>query len=232
MYTSENIISNISALCPILPLVAFTFNFNKSRLILLVVTSMAASLLSEGVNYILTNQGVHHNYIVYNIYFVIEFILVSLIYCELLNRWKKGIYVIIALFILYFIIVSVFFQHLDQYQNTTRTLGGAIIIGCFICAYMNVYFVKPTVYIFTYTPFLINLGIFSYFGFNFFIFVFSTYILENLSIPDQLAFWSVHNVNNILRSVFFTWALWNSNIDHMTPYEYDLREKAKALGKS
>ena len=56
---------------------------------------------------------------------------------------------------------------------------------------------------FGYTFTWINTGVLVYFCLNLFLFILGNYVLTKLDPPVSMMIWSFHNVNNILKNIFF-----------------------------
>jgi hypothetical protein len=139
--------------------------------------------------------------LVFNVYFVIFFVLLCWFYNEVLQasgsqktvKWGLGIY------ILSYIVIVIFFQSFSEFQTLMWTTGGAIGIIFSISYFISVFAAMRPMNDFGLL--WINSGILFYFSFNLFLFVMSSYVLTRLEPELGMIVWSFHNVNNIIKNI-------------------------------
>lgn len=138
--------------------------------------------------------------LLFNVYYLLFFLLLSWFYNDVLSDSKKRTVVIgVIVYAIGFLFVTLFVQSLNEYQTTLWTLAGGIAIVFSISYFVNVF--SATQPMEDSGLLWINSGILFYFSFNLFLFVISKYILTELEPELGLIVWSFHNVNNIIKNV-------------------------------
>ncbi len=138
--------------------------------------------------------------LLFNIYYLLFFLLLSWFYSEVLSeRTRRAVVIGVVIYAIGFLVLTLFVQSLNEYQTLMWTLAGAISIVFSISYFINVFSsTRPM----NDTGLLwVNSGILFYFSFNLFLFVMSKYVLTELEPEPSLVVWSFHNVNNIIKNI-------------------------------
>jgi hypothetical protein len=163
---------------------------------------LLVSLISDLTSLFLVKNSIS-NFPVTNIYVIVSFTLFSIFYSKLLPFRKKLIYVILFFFINFFLYNTFLVQGFYSFQGYTRALGGLIMVFYSYTYFSSLLKNLPCTDIKGYGLFWINTGTSFYFSFNLLLFVFSSYVFENLTQEASMYFWSFHNVNNIIKNILF-----------------------------
>jgi len=202
-------ISYLSAFSSILPLyfVMRRRQLLRKQVFALLTGLLLISLVSDMVCYILAKSSIPTMPVI-NVYFILSFLVLSLLYACLLHDVKEYIYKIAIACVVFFLIDSLFVQGVKVIQSYTTTLCSVITIGyCFIL-YYDLITNLPSFNISRNYLFWLNTGVVFYYSFNLLLFVFSTYVFINLSAYEVMAMWLFHNLNNIIKHVLFSIAIY------------------------
>jgi len=193
----------VSAGSVLAPMACFLIVKGKNKVAKVLFVLLLASLASDIGNELYVRAG-FRGYLILNIFFVTQIILLSQIFALLLER-KKGIYVTLALFLVFGVLDTILFQPINEYQNVLRLVGGVMMIS-FSVYYYFIFFAKPipTIDIFRFSPGWIVTAVFYYFSYNLFLFVFANYVFRNETREMAMLFWGFHGINNIIKNSLFT----------------------------
>lgn len=160
------------------------------------------SALADAVSYVLIKNHIS-NHAVNNIYFLVSFIILSLIYTLLLPDVKQAIHSFIGVAFYIFIWDTFCIQSITGVQSYVLTFCAVLSLGYALVYFDNLLSKRPALVIMHDPFFWINSAFAYYFGLNLFLFIFSTYIFENLKDEEVVAVWIFHNLNNIIRNILF-----------------------------
>ncbi|MFM6926452.1 MAG: hypothetical protein ACKOU7_13175 [Ferruginibacter sp.] len=138
----------------------------------------------------------------------IEMLLFIGYYKTLLSKKEKNpLYLILSVGFIVFCIINAFYiQGIYSYSSYTRSVE-AIICILFALNYFARLATGKTISSWSSNPdFYFNAGIFLYFSGAFMLFIFSNFIVSNLSKPDFMIIWTIHAVLVLLMYLFFTFA--------------------------
>jgi hypothetical protein len=163
---------------------------------ILTIVSAASDLIA----YVMASQG-ETNAVLFNSYYAILFILLTWFYYEILSikSGKTTVIVGLVIYLLSFILITLFVQPFLEYQTFMWTITGMIMIIYSISYFLYLFSVRTTMN--NYGLLWINSGILFYFCFNLFLFIMSSYVLTRLEAPISMLIWSFHNVNNIIKNI-------------------------------
>jgi len=109
-------------------------------------------------------------------------------------------------FIIFCIINAFYIQGIHNYSSYTRSVE-ALICMLFTLNYFARLSAEKTISKWSTNPdFYFNAGIFLYFSGAFILFIFSNFIVSNLSKPDFMIIWTIHAALVLLMYLFFTFA--------------------------
>lgn len=163
-------------------------------------------LIAHTGNYILYQSGINPNYSG-SIYSFIAFNLITLIYYYALDR-KHAYPMILAagLFSLFAIINLLFIQKADI--NSYTLIVESIFVLCYVLYYF--YWLMrelPTTQLQRLPMFWINSAWLIYFAGNFFLYSFTSYLVNVLN-NDLLLYWTIHNFLSAFVAIMMILALW------------------------
>ncbi|WP_079689368.1 hypothetical protein [Ohtaekwangia koreensis] len=92
-------------------------------------------------------------------------------------------------------------QNITGVQSYMITFCTVLLLGYATVYYEHLLHTSPVTVLLKYPLFWINSAVTYYYGLNFFIFIFSTYIFENLKDHEIVVVWIFHNTNNIIKNV-------------------------------
>jgi hypothetical protein len=164
------------------------------------------SAVADIVGYILI-KGQISNHIVNNIYFLVSFVILSLMYAQPLSDARPSIYSFIGVAFCLFVWETFGLQTVVGAQSYVATFSAILSIGYSIVYYDHLFSTMPAINIMRAPFFWINTAVTYYFGLNLFLFIFSTYIFENLKDEEILCIWIFHNLNNIIRNILYATGL-------------------------
>ncbi len=198
-------LSIFSALVPILAYLLFRSNYRNAYLIcLLAVLSFLADIGNE-----LFSRSGQSGYVITNAFFIIQFLLLSILYYAVL---KNKIW-LVRLSILYGILLLadiLFIQKIDEFQGWIRVFEAIVLAGYALSCYINLHNKPNPDKKFDLLLLWINMGVLFYFFFNLYLFSISNYVLKNMFKEDAMIVWGFHNVNNIVKNILFSIGLYES----------------------
>lgn len=141
-----------------------------------------------------------------HLFTLVELSFIIFIYKSLLHAGKKNNFYILLItaFTAICILNAIFFQSIYTYNSYTKSIEAIICI-----LFAMKYFAAITSGIisektFTNDGFYFNTGFFLYFSGAFMLFVFSNFIITNLSLSNFLIIWTIHAALVLLMYLFFT----------------------------
>ena len=140
------------------------------------------------------------NLVVNNLYFVVSFSILSLMYAGLLRGVRAVIYGLLVMVLCFFIWDSVALQSITGVQSHVMTLCGVLLLGYSVVYYDYLLHITPASKLSKNPFFWVNCAVCYYYGLNLFIFIFSNYIFENLNENEIIVVWTFHTFNNIIKN--------------------------------
>jgi len=190
----------------IIPIACYLLSKKKNRISKILFILLLASLFADVGNITYLKSG-FKGYIIPNIFFIAQTILLSIIY-YLLLREKKIVFVMEFIFLIFCAFNFAFFQNINESQSLLWLLGDTLILAYAIQYYQGVYKLMPIENITQYSPIWINNAVLYYFSLNFFLFAAANYIFKNEPPEVGMVFWSFHNFNNIVKNCLFAVAIY------------------------
>ena len=198
----------LSILSPLVGIVLFfvvgkhQFKFVGTLLVLLF-----AGLLTDLVSFSLTKLQVH-SVIAVNVYFLMQMILVGIIYSQIVeSRFARLITIILGSTCALFIMNTLLFQPLDSIQNINWMIS-ALVIMIITFIHLVAMSKTPVYLIGQFPPFWITTGLFFYCSLSFLILSFSRYLAKNYPLDEFQFVWMFHNIMNIFKNLCFAVAIW------------------------
>jgi len=202
--------ASFSVLLPLLLLIKKKENL-KDEVLSVLAAFLSLSALTDLACY-LVNKFLHQpTVILSNIEFVLECVLLSIVYARLFDRHHKIVYSALAFFVTFFLINSLCWQDINTYQSMTRILGGLIFVAFSVLYYFQLMRDLPANNLLHYGPYWLVLGVFSSFMLNVYFYTLSTYVLTELDKENRLLFWMLHSFNEIARNTLFAIAVFQGN---------------------
>jgi hypothetical protein len=143
-----------------------------------------------------------------HLFTVFEFVILVAYYKKIPGAGRKNsfYYLLILLFVLLCIANAIFFQSMYTYNSYTKSVE-AIVCILFAMNYFAAIAADTTSKkIITQPDFYFNAGFFLYFSGAFILFVFSNFIVSNLSLHNFLIIWTIHASLVLLMYLFFSTA--------------------------
>jgi hypothetical protein len=179
----------------------------KFRLFKLLLVLLSVSFLADTISYTIARFGLSSIGVV-NIYFIVQFFLLSLIYRVLFpDDYNLPILVLTGLNITFFIINSIFGQGIEHIQSYPVSSSGALILLYAFLYYRHLITSLPAADLLKYPPLWINSAVAYYFSFTLLVFLVSTYAFLNLKSSEVITLWAFHNFNNIVKNILFAIAV-------------------------
>lgn len=123
----------------------------------------------------------------------------------LFKKDKSPLYIILSICFIIFCVINAFYiQGIHSYSSYTRSVE-AIICMLFALNYFARLAAERTISKWSSnSDFYFNAGIFLYFSGAFMLFIFSNFIVSNLSKPDFTVIWTIHAVLVLIMYLFFS----------------------------
>lgn len=181
----------------------------RSRQFQIVTVLLIVSVIADATGYILIKNEIS-NLVINNLYFLASFVILSLLYARLLSGGSTAIYIFIAFTICFFTWDSLTQQSITGVQSYVITLCCVLAFGYSLIYFDHLLHTSPASNLAKVPFFWINSAIMYYYGMNLFIFIFSTYIFENLKDNEILLVWIFHNVNNIIKNILLAIGIYHA----------------------
>lgn len=181
----------------------------RSRQFQIVTVLLIVSVIADATGYILIKNEIS-NLVINNLYFLASFVILSLLYARLLSGGSTAIYIFIAFTICFFTWDSLTQQSITGVQSYVITLCCVLAFGYSLIYFDHLLHTSPASNLAKFPFFWINSAIMYYYGMNLFIFIFSTYIFENLKDNEILVVWIFHNVNNIIKNILLAIGIYHA----------------------
>lgn len=169
------------------------------------------------------------NALVINIYFIVQFCLLSLLYYKVLLKKNDKVtlaasvtHAIIICLIIILLLRGAFINGASAYQSFIWSISGLIILIYGILYQRELHKARHTISLSKYGMAWINGGVILYFTISIWIFIFGNYIFTDLSKEGFRIIWSFHNVANIMKNILFAIGIYyeGKNIaDHAKSYK-------------
>ncbi|HEY9004854.1 MAG TPA: hypothetical protein VIM75_01905 [Ohtaekwangia sp.] len=166
-----------------------------------------ASVVTDIGSYILAKYQIANIFLI-NVYFIVSFGILSLMYARLLRNAKPAIYSFFAFSAAVFVIDTFCIHGIERMQNYVTTLCSVLALGYAVVYYDHLLGTTDAQKIKRLPFFWINTAVAYYFGLNLVIFIFSTFVFENLHEDEVLTVWMFHNLNNIMRNLLLAAGLY------------------------
>jgi len=194
--------------------VPFLFLFRRkhvlrSRQFQFVTVLLVVSVIADATGYILIKNELS-NLVINNLYFLASFVILSLLYAQLLRAGRGAIYIFAALAICFFTWDSFTQQSITGVQSYVITFCSVLALTYSLIYFDHLLHTSPASNLAKFPLFWINSAIMYYYGMNLFIFIFSTYIFENLQDNEILVVWIFHNMNNIIKNVLLATGIYHA----------------------
>jgi len=177
---------------------------NNLRLILIL---LLFSLLADGLSYFLSRRAINTNWIV-NYYLLIQFSLFGMIYLIELKR-PRFLMLIALVFVPYFVIGTMFFYGLFDFNTHANSIAGLILVGISIYYLYHLLKELQVDNIAKVPMFWITFAVLCYYGGTLALFLVNNLMADNY--PDShRMLWIFHNICNILKNILLAIGLWQN----------------------
>lgn len=181
----------------------------------IIVILLAASFISDLLLLAIGRHGIN-NLPVIHLYGLIEAGLLAYFFMQVLNRRRYLITGVMILYVVYYVINSIFFESIFSFNANARAVEAVIMLVFCLLYFYQVYQTEEDIFIDRSPHFLIIVGTVIYFAGAFFSFLLATNIL--LGANDNLfGSWVLHNASNILKHIVYTFAMWRAQNVLMKP---------------
>lgn len=158
---------------------------------------------------LLISRHYHQNSMpVSHLFTVVELAIIVLFYKKLMEAGEKSkaYYYIILVFTVVCVINALFFQSIYTYNSYTKSIEAIICILFAMKYFATIASGTSSIKIIAQPDFYFNAGFFLYFSGAFMLFIFSNFIVSNLSKPDFMIIWTIHASLVLLMYLFFSTA--------------------------
>jgi hypothetical protein len=199
--------SSLSALLPLIFFLALRGLRPNSQLQLYVLALILVSVASDAIAFYMMTHG-QRTTEVFNIQDFVQFGVISLMFYKMcFEEYKTTFYIGFFTYIVFAATNSLFIQSFHEFQNMTWVTGNVIFILFSVTWMLHVLVNPPVKRIAVYGQFWVNTACFIYFSMSVFLFVMTNYVFVNMSTDVSRIFWSLHNLNNILKNILFAVAM-------------------------
>ncbi len=183
-----------------------------SKSVHLIGALTVVSALSDFIAYILFAED-RSTVILFNVYYTVVFFLLTWFYFEILLTTGRRTTVVVglAIYLLSYILVTVYVQPYTVYQTFMWTITGLIMIIYSVSYFLHLF--SEETMMDNYGLLWINSGILFYFSFNLFLFIIGSYVLTKMDPQISILVWSFHNVNNVIKNILLALGIASFNKD-------------------
>jgi hypothetical protein len=167
---------------------------------------MLISLLCDVISYSLARMKIS-SVLVVNLFFIIQVLVVSVMYMNILSHHVRTLKAIVVIFFLFVLINGFVQQDFHTIQNINWALSTLIII---LIAFYHIaqLSLHPIANVGRHPAFWVSTGIFFYGSLSIFILTVSNYLAVHHGVEDFELAWIFHNSLNIFKNVCFAAAIW------------------------
>jgi hypothetical protein len=176
---------------------------NLRWLCLILIISLASDLIS-----LLFVQYSLNTYIIGNVYLIIQFSLLALLFRNNLQH-QIGIDIATIASILFCLVNIINFQGAWVLNSVSNVLTSLVLIGFSLYYFYRLLNDLPIIHVQQLPMLWITFGVLTYYGGNFFLFLVNNYLTPGVA-GSQRVMWILHNLLNIIKNVLFAIALWQS----------------------
>ncbi|MBS1505240.1 MAG: hypothetical protein JSS79_01230 [Bacteroidetes bacterium] len=144
-----------------------------------------------------------------NIYRLAEFHFLLVSYFFAFGRKTLKLFITIAIVYTSFFFVDLIFLQAKQLTSFSVTLTAAVFIIFSVLHFFKLMRDLPSTHIHQLPMFWVDTAVLVYFAGAFFIFLLRNYLIEVLK-DDQIVYWSLHNILNIIKNILFAIGLWHA----------------------
>lgn len=203
-----NILSYISIISVLIPIVTFLLYPSQYRAAILISVLIMVALASDIANECFVRSG-QKGFIIINSYFILQFILLGAIYHYILKR-KLMVKIVMIIYLILLILNTLTLQGFNEFQHFMRIYECVAIIGFGIGSYTSILKTPLEDKNRNFLILWINMAVLFYFFFNLYLFGISNYVLKDMFRDDAMVIWGFHSVNNITKNIFFALALFEA----------------------
>lgn len=202
------IISTLSSLSVLIPLVFALFHFKKAGYLFKpIIFLLLISLIIEVINIVMVYNNIN-NMLVFNIYGLLEALLITEFYKRFFNQFHQSIIhlILMSLFTVLFIYNTFLSHKLKNIDNISTSFESITFILYPLISFYLI--LKNLIFenLFKTPFFWFNTAILFYFSGNLFLFTFSSYLEQHESTYIKL--YLIHSFLNVLNYLLFTIGFW------------------------
>jgi hypothetical protein len=170
---------------------------------------LVASLITDGISLIFI-QFSFNTHLLGSIYFFIQFSVLIKIFNDQLKitRIVAGTY---FFYVLFFVGNILFFQGPWAFNSYTQVAASLILMALSLYYFYGLLVDLPKLRVYKLPMFWIALTVLIYYGGNFLLFLWISYLMDN-DIVHQQTLWRLHNLLNITKNVLFAVAIVQGSI--------------------
>lgn len=166
---------------------------------LLVVFAFVMDLLPPISRKLVTELG--------NTYRLFEFLFLLIIYYYAISNKSRNAFIAIGVAYVIFFFSDLLFFQAGQLNTFSITITAAVFIIFSVFHFFKLMKDLPSTHIHQLPMFWVDTAVLVYFAGAFFIFLLRNYLIEVLK-DDQIVYWSLHNILNIIKNILFAVGLW------------------------
>lgn len=171
----------------------------KNKMMKILFLYLVVAAVSDLICFVLGKTG-YSNIKVLNIFFLLQFYLLSYLYAIYLKKSSLVIAGVIV-FTVFSIVNTLFIQPFDEIQSLSDGLQSVLFILFSIACHLHLLKNPSEDENFDAMVFWINMALMFYFSMNLYLFVSSNYIFSEESSDIGLIAWTFHNCFNVLKNV-------------------------------
>ena len=215
------LLSYVSTLTVFIP---FLYSFpgikSKNKFLISLFILLCISIVSSGVTEVYIQLKGNASVLYFNLYTLLEFIGVSIVYTSLLPQWKNGIYLIVVLFITFFAIDSYWIEDINTIQDYPLVVESIIVIAyCIFYFFQSLKNVSHDYSLLNDGKFWVNIAFLSYFVYSIGLFAIVNHIFTNLEPATAQALWNIHNTNYIVKNLLLAFGAYRLSNVSRPPFE-------------
>lgn len=215
------LLSYVSTLTVFIPfLYCLTALKKKDKLIISLFILLCISIAISGVTEFYIQRGSETSLLYFNLYTLLEFIGISVLYTALLPHYRYGIYFTMLLFTAFFAADCYWVEDVHTMQDYPLVVESVIVIVyCTLYFFHSLKEVGHDYSLLRDGKFWLNIAFISYFVYSIGLFAIVNHIFIELEPDTAQSLWTIHNMNYIIKNLLLAVGVYRLGKVYRPPFE-------------
>ncbi|MDG1428595.1 MAG: hypothetical protein P8P87_06885 [Crocinitomicaceae bacterium] len=158
--------------------------------------------------YELGRNGINNMWL-FHIHTWVETTILSLIFIEILNSWRRLFaQLTLVTFLLFSIYNLIKFEHIFEFNSNQHFVAGITLLLLILSFYFQLFVEAKVENLEKHPYFILNSSLLIYFAGTLFLFIFGKYAVMEYVPSDSANYWHLHSAFNIILNLGYTLTLW------------------------